>query len=187
MCLGFDVREREWDRVRVAVGRERVDPWTTGIAEAEELGNFVEGFAGGVVEGAAYVAVGPAGCVLLNEVEMGVPTRDDKCEGGKLERFILGGSPLGMLQENSVDVPFEVVDGDERQVAREGQGLGVTDSDKQGACEPGAFRDGDGVEVGEGSAGFVQGCADDGDDVAEVFARCEFRDDASIGRMGGDL
>jgi hypothetical protein len=45
--------------VRVAEWSERVDPRTAGIAEAEKLGDFVEGFAGGVINGAADEGVGP--------------------------------------------------------------------------------------------------------------------------------
>ena len=43
--------------MRVAVEGESVDPGASGIAEAEQLGDLVEGFAGGVVECAADTAV----------------------------------------------------------------------------------------------------------------------------------
>ena len=39
--------------MRVAEAGEGVDPGAAGIAEAEQLGDLVVGFAGGVVEGAA--------------------------------------------------------------------------------------------------------------------------------------
>ena len=54
---GFDLAEGEGDGAGVAVGGEGVDPGASGVAEAEEFGYFVEGFAGGVVYGAAYVLV----------------------------------------------------------------------------------------------------------------------------------
>ena len=41
------------------MGGEGVDPGAAGIAEAEELGDLVVGFAGGIIDGAAYVAIGP--------------------------------------------------------------------------------------------------------------------------------
>jgi hypothetical protein len=47
------------------VGGERVDPGAAGVAEAEELSDLVVGFAGGVVDGTAYVAVGPGFASLL--------------------------------------------------------------------------------------------------------------------------
>ena len=59
MDAWLDLREGEGDGARVAVGGEGVDPGAAGVAEAEELGDLVVGFAGGVVDGAADVAVGP--------------------------------------------------------------------------------------------------------------------------------
>ncbi len=84
------------------------------------------------------------------------------------------------LQQHGVDVAFEVVDGDERLAEREGQGLGVGDADEQSAGEAGAFGDGDGVEVVHGDAGFGDGFAHDGDDVAQVLARGEFGHHAAV-------
>ena len=66
----------------IAVGREGVEPGTAGVSEAEEFRDLVEGFAGGVVEGAAYVAVGPDAVVLAGEIEVGVAAGDDEGEDG---------------------------------------------------------------------------------------------------------
>jgi hypothetical protein len=63
---GFDLAEGEGHGARVAVGGEGVDPWAAGVTEAEEFGDLVVGFAGGVVYGAAYVAVGPRGFASLS-------------------------------------------------------------------------------------------------------------------------
>ena len=80
VLAGLDGVEVEGDGFGVAVGGEGVDPGAAGVAEAEELGDLVEGFAGGVVDGAADVRVGPgAGLgVLAGEVEVGVASRDDE-------------------------------------------------------------------------------------------------------------
>ena len=88
-----------------------------------------------------------------------------------------------------MDVAFEMVDGDEREVGAEGQGLGEGDADEQGSGEAGAFGDGDGVEIGVGDTGSLHGLADDGDDGAEVLAGGELGDDASVvavDELGGD-
>jgi len=53
------LRASEGDGVGVAELGESVDPGASGIAEAEELGNLVIGFAGGVVEGATDEGVAP--------------------------------------------------------------------------------------------------------------------------------
>ena len=86
-----------------------------------------------------------------------------------------------------MDVAFEVVDGDEGDVLRVGQGLGVGDADEQRSGEAGAGGDGDGVEIGEGDAGLGQGGADDGNDGAEMLAAGQLGDDAAVAGMGGDL
>ncbi len=65
MHFGFDLGEGELYGVGVAVGGEVVDPGAAGVAEAEELGDLVEGFAGGVVDGVADVAVVPGGIAAV--------------------------------------------------------------------------------------------------------------------------
>ena len=75
--FGFDLRECEGDGVRVAVLSECVDPGTAGIAEAEELGDLVEGFAGSVVDGAADEGIGPRAVRGASEIEVGVAAGDD--------------------------------------------------------------------------------------------------------------
>ncbi len=86
-----------------------------------------------------------------------------------------------------MDVAFKVVDGDEGDVLRVGQGLGVGDADEEGSGEAGAGGDGDGVEVGEGDVGLGEGGADYGDDGAEMFAAGELGDDSAVAGVGGDL
>ena len=92
-----------------------------------------------------------------------------------------------MLQQHGVDVAFEVVDGDERLAQREGEGLGVADTDEQRAGEAWAFGDGDRIQLRHAYAGFAEGGVDDRDDGAEVLAGGELRNDAAVGRVDGDL
>ena len=63
------------------MGGEGVDPGASGIAEAEELGDLVEGFAGGVVDGAADKGVGPGAVGGAGKIEVGVAAGDDQCQG----------------------------------------------------------------------------------------------------------
>ena len=111
----LDGREGEGDGSGVSVRSESIDPGATGVAEAEELGDLVEGFAGGVVDGAADVAVLPERLVvcggLVGEVEVGVSSGDDEGEEGS--GGSAGGEGSGVLHENGVDVAFEVVDGEQ--------------------------------------------------------------------------
>jgi hypothetical protein len=45
---------------------------------------------------------------------------------------------LAFVEEDGVDVAFEVVDGDEGEAGGEGEGLGVGDADEECAGEAGA-------------------------------------------------
>ena len=48
-----------------------------------------------------------------------------------------------------MDVAFEMVDCDQRQILREGERFGVSDADQQRPCQARARGDSDGVEIGE--------------------------------------
>jgi hypothetical protein len=92
MELGLHLREGEGDGLRVAELSEGVDPRASGIAEAEEFGDFVVGFAGGVVEGAADEGVVPGFGDGAGEVEVGVAAGDDEGQGWfgcGMRRFVL--------------------------------------------------------------------------------------------------
>ena len=75
--LGLDLREGEGNGAGVAVQGESVDPGATGIAEAEEFGDLVVCFAGGVVDGAADEGVGPGAVGWAGEIKMSVTAGDD--------------------------------------------------------------------------------------------------------------
>ncbi len=80
-----------------------------------------------------------------------------------------------------------MIDGDERLAEREGQRLGVGDSDQQCARQSGAFGDCDCVQIGEADPGFIQRRADHGNDIAQMFARSQFRNHTTIRRVNFDL
>ncbi len=52
--LLLDLGKREWNRVRVAVAGQCVDPRSSGVAESEQLRDLVIGLSGCVVQGAAH-------------------------------------------------------------------------------------------------------------------------------------
>ena len=180
----LDLRERKLHGQRVAVLSEKVDDRAAGIAEFEQLGDLVEGLAGGVVAGVADVAVGPAGVVTLGEVEVRVSSADNQGQHWKLQVAV---AVLPFFQQYGVDVAFEMVDGDERLVGSEGEGLGVAESDEQGTGEARALGYGDGVDGFVGLAGVFEGLAHHGNDGAQMFARSQLGDDASEGLVRGDL
>ena len=86
-----------------ASGRELLDDRAARIAQAEELGDLVEGFAGRVVPRPAEE---PAGKLLFEKIKRRVAARDEKGEGGKRD--------VPVLQEGGFDMALEMVDADER-------------------------------------------------------------------------
>ena len=128
--LWFELSKCKGDGVRIAVWSERVDPGTAGIAEAEKLGDFVEGFACGVVDGAADECVRPRAVCWASEKKVGVATGDDQGEGLSISRAGCGRCGLSFLKEDRVDVAFEVIDGDQGEFVGESESFGVSDADE---------------------------------------------------------
>lgn len=86
-----------------------------------------------------------------------------------------------------MDVAFEVIDGDEGKVVREGEGFGVSDADQKRSGEAGTGGDGDGVKIGEGQASFSERGADDRNDGAKMLTAGQLRNDAAVTGVSGDL
>lgn len=166
----FDAGDRELvgEHARVSVRSELIDDGSAGIAEAEELGNFVVSFAGGIVASAAEEAVAPA---FADFEEVGVSTADDESQG----REVAAG-----IHDGGVDVSFEMIDADEGLGGDEAEGFGVGESDEEGANESGSFGDGDGVEIRESALGAIERFANNRHDGAEMFAGGEFGYDAAV-------
>ena len=123
----LDLCDLELDGVWIPVGSEAVDDRTSWIAEREQLGHFVERFSGGIVARVAYVLVRPEILLMLGEVEMRVTSRDHQREHREIEFAI---SALPLLEQHGMNMPFKVVDRNQRFVEREGQSLGKADADK---------------------------------------------------------
>ena len=158
----------ELDRVRIAVGSEPVDNRPSGIAEREKLGDLVEGFSGGVIASVADLGVGPEILLQFGEVEMRVTSGDDERQDWKLKIRIVA---LALLEQNGMNVAFQMVDRDQRLIERERQRFGEADADEERSCQTWTLRDGDGVDGIVGLVGFGQGLANNWDNGAQVLAR----------------
>jgi hypothetical protein len=85
------------------------------------------------------------------------------------------------------DVALDVVDGDERQAARESEAARRVQADEQRAGQPGAGGHGDGVEVVPPTGGLGERLPDDRHDRGEMGARGHLRYDAAGGRVQAAL
>ena len=106
---------------------EAVNDWSTGISQAKQLGNFVESLSGSIIAGMADIFIGPAFVLLRGEIKVRVSSRNHQSQHRKLQ-FVVAFLPL--LQQNRMDVTFEVVDGNQRLVESEGQRFGIADADQ---------------------------------------------------------
>ncbi len=183
MRLLLHLGEGKGDRRGIPMRGQRIDPRAARVPQSQQLGDLVKSFAGGIVECGAHVAVGKALPLMPGQIKMGVATGNHQGQGSCMaivEHFLL-------RQQNGVNVTLKVVDGDERLAQGEGQRLGVRDAHQQCARQARALGNCDSFKVSEADAGFVQRRADHGYDVAQMFARGEFRNHTAIGRMDGDL
>src|SRR5580704_10870646 len=91
------------------------------------------------------------------EIEVSMAARDDQREGLRVQwgrraaarsrrRLIeCGRRGFAFIEENSVNVAFEMINGNERKVVRESQRLGVGDADQKGAGKAWTRGNSDGV------------------------------------------
>ena len=82
---------------------------------------------------------------------------------------------------------FKMIDGDERDVLRVCEGLGIGDANQQRSRKARARSDCDGVEVRESHLGLFECGTDDGNNSAQMLAAGELGDDSAIACVRGDL
>jgi hypothetical protein len=158
---------------------QRINPRATRVAQSQQLGYLVKGFSGCIVEGGAHVAISEVLSLMPGQVKMSVAAGNHQGQGSAIavvEHFLL-------RHQNGVNMTLEVVDGDQRLAQGKGQRFGVSDAHQERARQAWTLSHGDGVKVREADAGFVQCGPDHRNNVAQVFARGEFRNHTAIGRM----
>ena len=163
---------------------EPVDDRASGIAQAKQLRDFVEGLAGRVVASVADVFVSPTLIFLRGQIKVRVSSRHNQGEHRKLQLVI---ALLPLFQQNRMDVAFEMVDRNQRLVERERQSLGIADADQQRSGEAGTLRDRDRIDRVVSLIGLSQRLPHDGNNRPQVLARCQLGHNAAVGLMRRDL
>ncbi len=107
--------------------------------------------------------------MLAHAHQQRVATAGDQAEEGRLEA----------AEEVRRDVPLQMIDRRERQLAGRRQGLPGRQPDQQRPHEPGTLRRGDQLELLERHARLAQRLLDDEVDQLEVLARGDLRDDTA--------
>src|SRR5262245_29719020 len=134
----LEMRARETDGGRIAAPRQPVDDGPTRVAEAEELRRLVERLADGVVAGPAETRVVAGGA---RQVEPGVAAGHDQTEERKWHRV-----GRGPLEVDGQQVPFQMIDPDQRQTPALRDPLRQREADEQRAHQTRAAGDGDALD-----------------------------------------
>ncbi len=134
MRFRLDLRERERNRFGIAKPRQRIDPRAARIRQPQQFRNFIECFASRIVDRATNQRIVPRSFRRLRKIQVCMSAGDDQSQ----RRFIrLRMRPLRrpLLEQHRVDVPLQVVDGDQRQPLRKRKCLRICNPDKQCASQ----------------------------------------------------
>ena len=106
---------------------------------------------------------------------------------GQHRKFQLVVALLALLQQNSVDVPLEMINSDERLLDGIGERLGVTQPNQQRPREPGPLGHRNSIDRLVRPACLVERLAHHGNDGAQMLARGQFWHHPTVGAMGDEL
>ena len=87
MSLLLDLGEGKGDGRRVPVRGQGIDPGAARVAQPQQFGDLVEGFAGCIVERGANVTVGKALPLMTGQIKMGVAAGDDQGQRSSADRW----------------------------------------------------------------------------------------------------
>jgi hypothetical protein len=91
------------------------------------------------------------------------------------------------VQQHRVDVPFKVVDGDQRQPLREGQRLGIGDAHQQRAGQSRTGGHSNRIQIGQSNSRLGQRRPHHRHDGPQMLAAGQLRHDAAVARVGRNL
>ena len=168
-------RPRQGEPGGIAPGRPAFHRRSAGIAQRQQLGHLVEGFAGGVVDGGPQAAVAAH---PFHRQQLAMAARDQQKQIGKID---------ARGQAGRQGVAFQVVDGDERLAYHHGQRLGGGHPHHDAADQPGAAGGGDGVHGRQRLAGLRQGLGDQPVQMLQMGPGRHLGHHAAIGSVLFDL
>src|SRR5436190_1285634 len=169
-------RQRKLYRVWIPFPCQPFNDWPAGIAQTEQLRNFVESLTSSIIAGAAdYLVFAGFG----NIEEVCVPTRNNQCQRRVFDRRV--------FKTDRIDVTLDMIHADQRLVQRKGHSLCVRDPDQKRPHQARADGHGDSFNVVWRNLRARECLFDNRNDLVEMLARSEFRHDAAEARMRFDL
>lgn len=182
----FDVPEMHRRGSVLPNCRQSVEDRAARIAQPQQFCHLVIRFTGRVIARLTQFAIreSSGGAVSrnllrglqLHFIQNRVPARDDQAHGRhrrRLPRFV-------RFEENRVHVPFEVIHRHKRLAERRCQRLAIRDSHEQRPDQPRALGHPDGINIPQLEPGVLQRLAHHGDNLPQMFARGELRDDSAV-------
>ena len=147
--LPFGMGGRQRVGVGIALVRDGIQRHTAGIGQADTAGGLIEGFARGVIGGAAQDGVV---AVIPHQYDMAGPAADDERQKRRFQ--------LGMSQIICRHMATDMVNRDEGLFRRKCQALGEIDPHQHGADQAGGRGNGNRIHFAGGKAGLLQrfGC-----------------------------
>ncbi len=171
-----DHRPGQRDSGGIAVFRGALHRGTAGKAEAEDLGGLVEGFAQRIVDRGRQPAILPH---AVDAQDLAMPARH--------QQQCIGKGDARVCEAGAQCMAFEMVDRDQRRVARHCQRLGTDQADHHPADQPGAGSRGDRVALVQADARILQHALDHRGEPFGMRARCNLGHHAAEGGVLGIL
>ena len=112
------------------------------------------------------------------------PPETTRASTGKFDFAIVF---LPLLEQHGMNVPFEVIDGDQGLIERKGHCLGIADADQQRPGQARPLRHRQRVDGLIGLPRIGKRLADHGHNRLQVLPRGQLRDHASVRPVRGDL
>lgn len=160
----------------VAFGRQAIDDGSTGIAQAEQFPDFVISFPNRIIAGCPQNRV-IAECRDVDK--LGMPTRDEERDVGLEGRH----GPGVVAQQRREQMPFKVMNADQRSVERQRQTSCHLHTDEQSTDQSRPFGGRDELNVSPANRRIGERLFDDRHTRRKVMAACELRNNASKRRM----
>src|SRR6266550_7375535 len=151
----------------ISLAGELLDIASARIRKSKKLRDLVERFAGRVVASRTEQPVFPP---RLYVEKQRVAARDQQCRERR--------DSVAMLQRCCEEVPFHVMNSEQRDAARKRERLAIADSHEQCADQSRRICHGDGVEIIELDSGLFDRALDHRSDTRAMRARCDLRNDS---------
>lgn len=171
--VALDLGDGKPDRSRIAIRGKFVDHRSARIAKAEELRHLVESLSSSIVSSFAEQAIVIA---FANLKQVRVSAARHQRQRGELD----GRAALAGFHDHRMNVPLDMIHGNQRHMCGEAEGLCIGNADKKRPDETGPLGHCNRIDRRERDSSAPDGFAHDRDDRAQMLSRSEFGNDTTV-------